>query len=68
MYALETAPPGMVIDTASGQITWTVSSELLGTHRVKVSVDDGQGGLAWQEFEISIPSTIEPSLIQPART
>lgn len=55
-YALETAPPGMAIDTASGEISWTVSSELAGTHRVKISVDDGQGGIAWQEFEISIPS------------
>jgi Putative Ig domain len=68
LYALETAPPGMIINSASGQITWTISPELVGTHRVKISVDDGQGGLAWQEFEISIPSTTEPSSVQPART
>ena len=64
-YALEIAPPGMAIDTVSGRISWTVSSELAGTHRVKVSVEDGQGGVAWQEFEISIPlaagSTPNPS-------
>lgn len=65
VYGLEIAPPGMVIDAASGHITWTVSSELAGTHRVKVSVDDGQGGLAWQEFEISIPPA---SSVHPART
>jgi hypothetical protein len=58
----------MIIDSASGQITWTVSSELAGTHRVKVSVDDGQGGLAWQEFEISIPPATEPVSVRPART
>jgi hypothetical protein len=67
-YALETAPPGMIIDSASGQITWTISSELTGTHRVKVSVDDGQGGLAWQEFEISIPPATEPVSVRPAGT
>jgi hypothetical protein len=60
-YALEIAPPGMAIDTVSGLISWTVSSELAGTHRVKVSVNDGQGGVAWQEFDISIPTTAEPS-------
>jgi hypothetical protein len=68
LYGLETAPPGMAIDTTSGQISWTVSSELAGTHRVKISVDDGQGGVAWQEFEISIPSTAEASSIRSPRT
>lgn len=68
LYALETGPPGMMIDSVSGQITWMVSSELAGTHRVKVSVDDGQGGLAWQEFEISIPPATEPVSVRPART
>jgi hypothetical protein len=55
LYGLETAPPGMAIDATSGLVSWTVSSELAGTHRVKISVEDGQGGVAWQEFEISIP-------------
>lgn len=68
LYGLETAPPGMAIDTASGQISWTISSELAGTHRVKISVDDGQGGVAWQEFEISIPATAESSSIRSPRT
>ncbi|HJR75623.1 MAG TPA: Ig domain-containing protein [Nitrospiraceae bacterium] len=67
-YALEIAPPGMAIDTVSGVISWTVSSELAGTHRVKVSVNDGQGGVAWQEFDISIPTTAEPSSVGSPRT
>lgn len=56
-YSLEIAPPGMTIDKTSGQISWNVSPGSIGTHRVKVTVDDGQGGIAWQEFEISIPPT-----------
>jgi hypothetical protein len=68
LYGLETAPPGMAIDTASGLISWPVSSELAGTHRVKVSVDDGQGGVAWQEFEISIPTTAESASTRAPRT
>jgi hypothetical protein len=67
-YALEIAPPGMAIDTASGLISWAVSSELAGTHRVKVSVNDGQGGVTWQEFDITIPTTAEPSSGRPPRT
>lgn len=58
-YGLETAPPGMMIDKVTGQVTWHVTQGLAGTHRVKVMADDGQGGTAWQEFEISIPSTAQ---------
>jgi hypothetical protein len=64
-YELETAPPGMVINSASGHIQWKVASEYAGTHRVKVSVNDSQGGLAWQEFELSIPAS---SFKPPAST
>lgn len=60
-YGLETAPPGMTIDSVTGQITWKVTPVSAGTHRVKVMVEDGQGGMAWQDFEISIPSTAPSS-------
>ena len=64
-YALETGPPGMTIDTATGQVTWKLVSGVAGTHRVKVMAEDGQGGAAWQEFELSIPSTAQ-SMAQPS--
>lgn len=64
-YGLETAPPGMAIDRITGQVTWRVTPGLAGTHRVKVMVEDGQGGTAWQDFEISIPSTAPSSGSQP---
>lgn len=66
-YGLETAPPGMIIDKVTGQITWPVTPNLTGTHRVKVIVDDGQGGTAWQEFEISIPSTAQSPTSPPSQ-
>jgi hypothetical protein len=56
-YVLETGPPGMTINMATGQVTWKILSGVAGTHRVKVMAEDGQGGAAWQEFELSIPST-----------
>jgi hypothetical protein len=58
-FSLETAPPGMSIDRATGRITWNVTPGLSGTHRVKIIADDGQGGTTWQEFEITIPSTVQ---------
>lgn len=58
-YGLETAPPGMTIDKATGQVSWKVTPGVAGTHRVKIMAEDGQGGTAWQEFELSIPSTAQ---------
>jgi len=65
IYGLETAPPGMTIDKVTGQVTWHVTQGLAGTHRVKIVAEDGQGGTAWQEFEVTIPSTAQ-SQIRPA--
>ena len=58
-YGLETGPPGMTIDKATGQVNWKVIPGVAGTHRVKIMAEDGQGGIAWQEFELSIPSTAQ---------
>ena len=51
----------MTIDKSSGQVIWKVMPGVPGTHRVKVTAEDGQGGIAWQEFELSIPSTAQSS-------
>ena len=58
-YGLETGPPGMTIDKSTGQVTWKLIPGVAGTHRVKIMAEDGQGGTAWQEFELSIPSTVQ---------
>lgn len=55
-YQLESAPPGMTIDPATGVITWQVGSNVKGKYRVRVAVQDGQGGSAFQDFEISLVS------------
>ncbi len=62
-----TAPPGMTIDRVSGLVNWPVTPGLAGTHRVKIMADDGQGGAAWQEFEISIPSPAQLSTLPPSQ-
>ena len=66
-YGLETAPPGMMIDKATGQVTWPVTQGLTGTHRVRIVVEDGQGGSAWQEFEVTIPSTAQSEIVPPSQ-
>lgn len=64
-YGLETGPPGMTIDKATGQVNWKVIPGVAGTHRVKIMAEDGQGGIAWQEFELSIPSTAQSQASLP---
>lgn len=52
-YLLEAAPSGMTIDSATGMISWQVAPDVKGTHRVRISVQDGQGGSAFQDFDLS---------------
>ena len=58
-YLLQTAPPGMTIDAASGRIEWRLTAQTTGTHRVRVNVEDGHEGRAFQEFELT-PSAPPP--------
>lgn len=55
-YLLEAAPSGMTIDSATGMISWQVASDVKGMHRVRILVKDGQGGSAFQDFDLS-PNT-----------
>ena len=52
-YLLEAAPSGMTIDPATGMISWQVAPDVKGTHRVRILVQDGQGGSAFQDFDLS---------------
>lgn len=53
-YILESGPAGMEMD-AAGKIIWTPTADLIGqTVAVRVAVEDGHGGRAWQEFELAV--------------
>lgn len=56
-YQLETAPPGMTITESSGQIAWSIPADQQGTFRVKVVATDGHGGMATQEFDLTLTTT-----------
>ncbi len=62
-YQLEMAPSGMTINEQSGRIAWLIPSNQLGTFHVKVVAKDGQGGAAFQEFDLTLsgPAPAKPA-------
>ncbi|MBY0247902.1 MAG: Ig domain-containing protein [Nitrospiraceae bacterium] len=53
-FQLEAAPSGMTIDQQSGRIVWSIQADQSGTFHVKVIAQDGRGGAAYQEFDLSL--------------
>ena len=58
-YELLRAPQDMSIDAASGLLVWQIGSAISGNHAVRVVVQDGHGGSASQDFNVSV--TTPPS-------
>jgi YD repeat-containing protein len=56
-FNLTDAPDGMTID-ARGRITWNPAASQLGSHRVEVTVADGQGGSATQSFTLNVNNRV----------
>lgn len=57
-FSLETAPPGMTIDEQKGSVSWQVSSDQIGVHKVKILAKDSQGAIAFQEFELDLAPAV----------
>ena len=53
-YYLEVAPTGMSISETSGHISWQIPSDQKGIFHVKVVAKDGHGGMATQEFNLTL--------------
>ena len=63
VYALTTAPAGMTIDSL-GRINWLPQVGDIGSQPVLVTVSDGRGGSANQQFTIAVaPDTQAPQVI-----
>jgi len=60
-FLLEVAPPGMVIDKETGHLVWQIPPDQLGSHRVRIVAEDGQGGKAFQEFDFPLPAPGKPA-------
>ncbi len=56
-YLLDAAPLGMIINPVTGMISWQVAPDVKGTHRVRIVVNDGHGGSAFQDFDLSLASS-----------
>lgn len=59
-YHLEMAPPGMTISSDTGHLGWQIPTDQEGTFHVKVVAKDGRGGLATQEFVVTLSATTTP--------
>jgi hypothetical protein len=53
-YSLDSAPPGMEIDSTFGEVTWQADESHVGTHAVEVVVADHFGGEARQRFDLTV--------------
>jgi RHS repeat-associated protein len=53
-FALVTGPAGMAVDPATGAVTWSPAAGAAGTYPVALSLSDGRGGSAEQDFVISV--------------
>ena len=61
-YELIDGPEGMLID-GLGRMFWVPTADQFGTNPVSISVSDGRGGVATQEFEITVESdTLAPQI------
>jgi len=53
-YNLQVSPIGMTINADNGLVQWTPTVEQFGSNTVRINVQDGRGGLAYQEFDINV--------------
>lgn len=57
-FSLETAPPGMAIDEHIGSVSWQISPDQIGVHKVRILAKDSQGAITFQEFELNLTSAV----------
>ncbi|MFN0305303.1 MAG: N,N-dimethylformamidase beta subunit family domain-containing protein [Burkholderiales bacterium] len=65
IYALTAAPSGMLIDLATGVITWTPTAAQIGSQSAIVQVTDPGGLRATQSFAITVVVANDPPQITP---
>lgn len=53
-YALESAPAGMSIDSATGTVVWSIEKGQAGEHKVTIVAEDEEGAKAFQEYVVTI--------------
>ncbi|EKU96916.1 RHS repeat-associated core domain protein [Leptolyngbya sp. PCC 7375] len=59
-YDLSLAPEGMAVDSASGIVVWNPTINQLGDHDVILRVQDGNGGVGLQAFQVTVGNNTAP--------
>ncbi|MGL4422912.1 MAG: Ig-like domain-containing protein, partial [Gemmataceae bacterium] len=67
LFVAGARPAGFTLDPGSGQIRWTPNASQVGTKRVLVYVQDGQGGSDFDEFTITVIGNPPPPPNTPPR-
>jgi hypothetical protein len=57
-FSLETAPLGMTIDEHRGSVSWQISPDQIGVHKVRILAKDSQGAITFQEFELNLTAAV----------
>ena len=53
-YELVQGPPGMVVDVASGRVTWQVPDTANGVYPIELAVSDSYGGRTLQSYSLAV--------------
>lgn len=53
-FSVVAGPQGLVIDPATGTVTWTPAATELGTNSVTLQASDGRGGTATQAYAVGV--------------
>ncbi|MFQ5474413.1 MAG: S8 family serine peptidase, partial [Candidatus Nanoarchaeia archaeon] len=67
IFAIVAGPSGMSVNSSDGNIFWTPNNSQVGLHTVNISVNDSNGGLAYQNFSITV-SNAAPVFTSTPRT
>ncbi|MEM9419250.1 MAG: RHS repeat-associated core domain-containing protein [Planctomycetota bacterium] len=63
-YELADGPEGVVLDSATGELTWeTDAADVDGLHQFVIRVRDGRGGFATQVFRVDVEGVNSPPRI-----
>ena len=60
-YRVVDGPGGLFVDAATGEIIWAASPGQVGQHTVILEANDGNGGIATQQFVIDVQPSTENS-------
>ncbi len=53
-YSLIISPPGMIINSTTGIVTWTPNTSQIGPNNISILANDSFGGLTYQNFTINV--------------